>query len=231
MERLARYLRPLVAVVLPWRLGNASKDVPVGACFLWPVLAGIAVYPVISFTHSGVDFALGRLPEARVLVASGAHAVEQEAAGELARLGFVVAVQKASWGFAWFAGGLGSGMVTLGALVGMLHVCKLIAGAGGAVLRGAAGISLWLPISAVAFTWIGRSRSGEHATLLLAAAALLGVWIVSGVVVGATSVFGPAPKARRWISSLAAGALVGPILAVGVQPAVQAIFLWQRLMW
>ncbi|PKN44775.1 MAG: hypothetical protein CVU63_09895, partial [Deltaproteobacteria bacterium HGW-Deltaproteobacteria-20] len=221
MEKLARYLRPVVALVLPWRLGNASKDVPVGACFLWTVLAGIAVYPAISFTHRGVDFALGRLPEVRVLVPSGAHAVEDEGAGELAGLGFAVAVQKASWGFAWFAGGLASGMVTLGALVGMLYLCKLIAGASGPVLRGAAGMSLWLPISAVAFTWIGRSRGGEHATLLLVAAALLGVWIVSGVVVGATSMLGRAPKARRWISALVAGALVGLILAVGVQPAVQ----------
>jgi hypothetical protein len=33
-----------------------------------------------------------------------------------------------------------------------------------------------------------------------------------------------------WLAALVAGALVGPILAVGVRPAVEAIFLLQTVM-
>jgi hypothetical protein len=223
---------PLVAVLTPWRLGRwlvVDGRTPI----VLAALAGLLVIPIIETTftvveHVRVQHELTELPAPQGgLLAELVDGI----VGPPEFPATTMAIRVATWTVAWLVGGLGSGLLTFAMLLGLHRLLTIRAGpdARAAIRPGVCAMTLWLAVATLAFALFAISRTAADPTPLRVGAAMVGLWVMVGAGANEWSVLRTFSRARAVVGAVVLGLLVLPIAAAGMQPAWQALMLWQGL--
>jgi hypothetical protein len=223
---------PLVAIFTPWRLGGTIKKggrLPI----VLAALTGLLVIPLIETTFTVVEsfrdqHELDQLSEPQAgLMAELVDGI----VGPPEVPATTVAIRVVTWTASWIIGGLGSGLLTLAMLLGLLRLLTIRAGtdARATTGSGACATTWWRPVATLAFALFAISRTIEDPTLLRVGAATIGAWTMAGAGIGTWSMLRELSRARAVVAAIVLGLLLVPVAAIGMQPAWQALMLWQGL--